>query len=579
MTTNNSINLPTGALNTVVLGQGIGSAFTSSTATYPATTTINQLLYSSAANTIVGLATGNDGVLVTGNTGIPSILAGPGTTGQILQANAAAAPSFSTASYPSTTTINQVLYSSGANVVAGLATLANGVLITGGGGVPAISQTLPSAVQGNITSTGTISSGVWNGTPIALAFGGTNANLTASNGGIFYSTATAGAILAGTATANQVLLSGTSAAPAWSTATYPATTTVSQILYSSATNTITGLATANRAVLTTGTTGIPVLTALATDGQVIVGSTAGSPAAATLTAGAGITITNASNSITVATTAGVNNSFCQGRLTLTSGSPVTTADVTAATTVYFTPYKGNYITLYTGATWTTYTFSEISVAVPGTTDTMYDIFAYDSGGNVTLETVAWTNTTTRATALVFQNGVYCKTGALDRRYVGSFCTTGVSGQTEDSILKRYLYNYYNRVSRNTKVIDNTATWNYTLLAFRQARASTANQVQYVVGVGEDAATAKVLAAVFNTSSPVVVVGVGINSTTVNSAAVGGAQPVAAGSSVTTTSYYNGILPVGRTTLAWLESSGAAGTSTWIGASGNLQSGLEAELLM
>lgn len=106
-----------------------------------------------------------------------------------------------------------------------------------------------------------------------------------------------------TATAGQVLQSaGAAADPAFSTATYPLTTTVSQILYSSAANTVSGLATANRAVLTTGTTGIPVLTAIATDGQIIIGSTVGSPAAATITAGTGISVTNASNSITIAVT-------------------------------------------------------------------------------------------------------------------------------------------------------------------------------------------------------------------------------------------------------------------------------------
>lgn len=59
--------------------------------------------------------------------------------------------------------------------------------------------------------------------PLSLANGGTNSSLTASNGGIFYSSASAGAILSGTATANQVLLSGSSTTPSWSTATYPAT--------------------------------------------------------------------------------------------------------------------------------------------------------------------------------------------------------------------------------------------------------------------------------------------------------------------------------------------------------------------
>ncbi|MSR73704.1 MAG: hypothetical protein EXS60_01445 [Candidatus Pacebacteria bacterium] len=72
---------------------------------------------------------------------------------------------------------------------------------------------------------------------VTLAQGGTNANLTASNGGIFYSTDSAGAILSGTATAGQILRSGTSDAPSWSTATYPATSAASKyILTSDGTN-------------------------------------------------------------------------------------------------------------------------------------------------------------------------------------------------------------------------------------------------------------------------------------------------------------------------------------------------------
>lgn len=56
---------------------------------------------------------------------------------------------------------------------------------------------------------------------VPLNRGGTNANLTANNGGIFYSNATSGAILSGTATAGKVLQSGSTAAPSWSTPTYP----------------------------------------------------------------------------------------------------------------------------------------------------------------------------------------------------------------------------------------------------------------------------------------------------------------------------------------------------------------------
>jgi len=99
-------------------------------------TTINQLLYSSANNVIAGLATANNGLLTTNNSGVPSILAGSGITGNILQSNSAAAPSFSTATYPSTTTINQLLYSSANNVISGLSTVNSAGLLTNSSGVP-----------------------------------------------------------------------------------------------------------------------------------------------------------------------------------------------------------------------------------------------------------------------------------------------------------------------------------------------------------------------------------------------------------------------------------------------------------
>lgn len=76
----------------------------------------------------------------------------------------------------------------------------------------------------------------WTG-QLSLTRGGTAANLTASNGGIVYSTSSAMAILSGTATAGQILRSGSSAAPSWSTATYPATAgTAGNVLRSDGTN-------------------------------------------------------------------------------------------------------------------------------------------------------------------------------------------------------------------------------------------------------------------------------------------------------------------------------------------------------
>ena len=148
-----------------------------------------------------------------------------------------------------------------------------------------------------MTTNNSINSGTF--PDLALSEGGLNANLTASNGGVFYTTASAGAILAGTATASRTLRSGSSTTPAWTTATYPATTAVSTLLYSSAANVISALATANSAGLVTTSTGVPGYSGTMLNGQLIIGSTSGTPTAATLTPGGNITFTNAGGSITV----------------------------------------------------------------------------------------------------------------------------------------------------------------------------------------------------------------------------------------------------------------------------------------
>jgi hypothetical protein len=138
--------------------------------------------------------------------------------------------------------------------------------------------------------------------PLPLASGGTNASLTASNGGIFYSTASAGAILSGTATAQQLLLSGASTTPQWSTTTYPLTNAINTIMYASSANVLGVIAAANSSVLTTSSAGVPAWSGAMTNGQVIVGSTGATPVVNTISAGTGIVITNGAGTISIAAT-------------------------------------------------------------------------------------------------------------------------------------------------------------------------------------------------------------------------------------------------------------------------------------
>lgn len=249
-------------------------------------------------------------------------LSAVGSSGQLFQSTGTTAPGWTTNTYPSTDAKGDIHYASAANTISGLAIGSTGNVLTVSAGLPAWAAISTIGTintingdSGSVTPTSgavTISGGTTGLTTsgssstlnlvgtLNLSHGGTNSSLTANNGGIFYSTASAAAILSGTATANQVLLSGSSTTPAWSTATYPATTTINQILYSSSANTIGGLATANSAVLTTNSSGVPAFSGTMTNGQLIIGSTGATPTAATLSQGTGISITNGAASITIA---------------------------------------------------------------------------------------------------------------------------------------------------------------------------------------------------------------------------------------------------------------------------------------
>lgn len=153
------------------------------------------------------------------------------------------------------------------------------------------------------------------------------------------------------------------------------------------------------------------------------------------------------------------NQTVNGRLTLESGEPVSTTNQTAKTTLYFTPYKGNQIALYDGTAWGVHSFSELSLSLSGyTANTNYDIFIYDNSGTLTLESSAWTNNTTRATALTTQDGVYVKSGATTRRYLGTIRTTENTGQCTDSTARRLVWNLYNQ---RIRVLSSTITGTHT----------------------------------------------------------------------------------------------------------------------
>lgn len=175
-----------------------------------------------------------------------------------------------------------------------------------------------------------------------------------------------------------------------------------------------------------------------------------------------------------------------GRLTPESANPIPLTGYTNANRVYYTPYISNQISLYNTGTsaWEVHTFANTTSVVPSTTNTMYDVFGYDNSGTFALEHVAWTNDTTRATALADQDGIYVKSGDASRRYLGSFRTNAATGNTSDEDNRRLIWNYYNRLPRRLKRVE-TTDWTYNGSAYRYANNSSSNRVEFVVGVEEE----------------------------------------------------------------------------------------------
>lgn len=267
-----------------------------------------------------------------------------------------------------------------------------------------------------------------------------------------------------------------------------------------------------------------------------------------------------------------------GRLTLTTGTPVATADVTGATTVYYTPHVHDGILLWDGTQWILVRFAEKSLALGTiTSGKPYDVFGYLSGGDLALEMLVWTDDTTRATVVTYQDGRLCKSGDKTRLLLGTFYTTATT-TTEDSAANRYLGNVYNRVLRPMANANETAnSWTYGTASWRQANANTANQLNCMLAIPA-AAIARVQGNI-NTSSAVLAgVGVGVDSTTAPSGTFGAATT--AGQNATQSAQYAGMLAAGRHYLAWLEIGSATGTVTFYGdnnAPTQYQSGIRGEI--
>lgn len=210
-----------------------------------------------------------------------------------------------TATYPATTSINHILYSSANNVIGEIADAVGGVLVSNATGVP--SMLANPADNYRVLMSKNADKPVWST-----------------------------AAYPNTAPASGTLMQSDGTDWTHTQATYPSSTNKDHILYSSANNTVGEINTQKNAVLVSDNSNTPQWSGSLSDGQIIIGKTNDLPAAANLTAGTGISITNAANSITITNTApstvtpAALTSVSDTNVTITLGGTPATALLQAA---------------------------------------------------------------------------------------------------------------------------------------------------------------------------------------------------------------------------------------------------------
>ncbi len=289
----------------------------------------------------------------------------------------------------------------------------------------------------------------------------------------------------------------------------------------------------------------------------------------------------------------------QGYLTPTSGTPVITSDVTAGTSVYYTPFIGNLVPIYDGTQFNVLQFAELTLTLNSNhvANGIYDCFIISDGGTVRIVTGPVWNTVTAGagargtgagtTELVRTNGLYTNAYTMTARngattypvnahagtYVGSILIDGSAGQIscKRSFGQSRIWGIWNSYNRKTVTIlagDATASWSYTTATIRASNGSSANSITTLSGLAEEYMSitfAQKIRASTNATTQGLDIGIGFNSTTVMSGRVGS---VVLNNGVATniildsvpTAFYSPVPHIGSNVFTALELATSAGAT-------------------
>jgi len=266
----------------------------------------------------------------------------------------------------------------------------------------------------------------------------------------------------------------------------------------------------------------------------------------------------------------------QGRLTLTSNTPLMTSDVTAATAVYYTPYVGNSIPIYNGTSFSNNTFSQLTMTLSTTNQTsgdIYDLFVFIHSSTVTIGAgPAWSSSTSRGTGsgttqltqfngfwvnantITLTNGstTYSSIPADEATYVGSvymtangetavnFKPSAAAGGTANVV---GIWNAYNSAPISSLCSDSNTSWTDASTSWQPldypagSGGGTYNRVTYLDGLGQSSVKGTVTTIAYNaTAGDGDFIGIDQDSTTNSPIVFASNQSHSAGSAVGATSF-------------------------------------------
>lgn len=206
-----------------------------------------------------------------------------------------------------------------------------------------------------------------------------------------------------------------------------------------------------------------------------------------------------------------------GRLTLTTGTPVLSSDVTAATTVYYTQYNGYTIPVWNGYYLEQMSFTSdlsLTLTAAATANGICDVFAARSSGSLVIGFgPMWSSATagsssrgtgagttelarnlglwTNANSITLTNGANTYSIAANQAtYLGSLYIDGTAGQVSchtswGQSRKWGVWNAYNRLPIRIQAGDSTASWSYTTATWRASNADSANCIYALTGLAEE----------------------------------------------------------------------------------------------